>query len=145
MLAKPLAAMAGGFSAWFPGRLWAVGAGAGCRSCLRRSLERECGVKKQTHRAAKKVAVYAPRLTIADGQRSSTDLVPGLAQHFDAADNIPITIRVRLSPSVLMLAAKAAKHQKWTIEEIVEDFLLNDYEERGGSKKASGKQGVIPP
>jgi hypothetical protein len=102
-------------------------------------------VKKQTHRAAKKVAVYAPRLTIADGQRSSTDLVPGLAQHFDAADNIPISIRVRLSPSVLMLAAKAAKHQKWTIEEIVEDFLLNDYEERGGSEKASGKQGVIPP
>ena len=37
-----------------------------------------------------------------------------------------LTITVRLSPSELTLAAKAAKQQKRTIEEIVEDFLLNE-------------------
>ena len=53
-------------------------------------------MKKQANRAANKVAIHPRRLTI----------------------------KVRLSPSELLLAAKGAAQQKRTAEEIVEDFLL---------------------
>ena len=83
------------------------------RICLIRFLERRCGVKKSANQAAKKVASHPPRLTI----------------------------KVRLSRSELKLAARAARQQKRTIEEIVEDFLLNGTSRRPNAFEGSAEPG----